>query len=121
MKNLDQIRAKHALKAVQDKNFTRADVAGFPALIMQNGLLAAFAYASEDNKSTRAGLKDACDATADHLSTHGIAVLQGKATAKDLIQALSHKPATSLDLQRATAEALHFFGYLKRFAPNPKS
>ena len=128
MKNLDQIRAAAALAASQSKlkdrqnketdqfAFTRADVAGFPALIIQNGLLAAFAYASEDGKATRAGLKFACDRTANHLSMHGIAVLVDKTDSKALIEGLSRSPATSLDLQRATSEALAFFSYLKRFA-----
>lgn len=121
MKNLDQIRAANALAAAQSKQrdkfeFTRADVAGFPALIIQNGLLAAFAYAAEDGKSTRAGLKFACDRTADHLSRHGIAVLVNRTDTKALIKALSQAPSTGLDLQRATSEALAFFSYLKRFA-----
>jgi len=121
MQNLDQIRAAAALAAAQSKQrdkfeFTRPDVAGFPALIIQNGLLAAFAYAAEDGKSTRAGLKFACDRTAAHLSKHGIAVLVNKTDSKALIKALSEAPSTSLDLQRATSEALAFFGYLKRFA-----
>lgn len=121
MKNLDQIRAAHALEAAQAKtngNFrmVRADVAGFPALIIQNGLLAAFAYASEEGKPTRAGMKHACDCTASHLSTHGIPILTSTRDARALIQALSSGQATSLDLQRATAEALLFFAFLKRFA-----
>lgn len=121
MQNLDQIRAKNALDAADARDggnykFTRADVAGFPALILQNGILAAFAYAAEDGKTARAGLKFACDRTADHLSRHGIPVLNNKTDAYALIQALSGTQASSADLQRATAEALHFFGYLKRFA-----
>ncbi len=123
MQNLDQIRAKHALaaaaatKEVKGRTvhcFTRADVAGFPALIVQNGLLSAFAYATEKDKPTREGIKFACDRTADHLSRHGIPILAGKTTGPALIDALS--TATSLDLQRATTETLAFFGFLKRFA-----
>lgn len=116
MQNLDQIRAAAALSAANDHNFTRADVAGFPALIIQNGLLSAFAYASEKDKPARDGLRFACNETAKHLSRHGISVLEGKTTAAALIGALSGGSATSLDLQRATSEALAFFGYLKRFA-----
>jgi CRISPR/Cas system CMR-associated protein Cmr5 small subunit len=123
MQNLDQIRAAAALAAAKAKSgnkfeFTRADVAGFPALIIQNGLLAAFAYAAEDGKTAREGLKFACDQTTAHLANpiHGIAVLANQTTASAAIVALSSAPATSLDLQRATAEALVFFGYLKRFA-----
>lgn len=119
--NLDQIRARNALKAAQERDggrfrLTRSDVAGFPALVVQNGLLPAFAYAAEDGKSTRAGLRFACDRTADHLARHGIKVLNDITNAKGLIEALSNAPATSADLQRATAEALLFLSYLKRFA-----
>ncbi len=126
MQNLDQIRAKNAMSAAEAKDgsefkFTRADVAGFPALIIQNGLLSAFAYAAEDGKTTRAGLRFACDRTAEHLSRHGITVLRGKDNSKALINTLSEDPATSFDLQRATAEALLFFGYLKRFAAKEQS
>lgn len=126
MKNLEQIRAKNALAAAEAKDggkfkFVRADVAGFPALIMQNGLLSAFAYASENGKATRAGMKFACDKTADHLSRHGIPVLANKTDAQALIKALSENQATSSDLQRATAEALLFFSYLKRFAAKDES
>jgi CRISPR/Cas system CMR-associated protein Cmr5 small subunit len=121
MKYLDQIRAAHALEAAQATNngrfrMVRADVAGFPALIIQNGLLAAFAYASEEGKSTRAGMKHACDCTASHLSSHGIPILSNARNASALIEALSSGHATSLDLQRATSEALQFFAFLKRFA-----
>jgi len=123
MKNLDQIRAKNALSAALMKSgnkphFTRTDVAGFPALIIQNGLLAAFAYAAEEGKTTRDGIRFACDKTTEHLADEeiGISVLKGKTKARGLVESLSSNKATCLDLQRATAEALQFFGYLKRFA-----
>lgn len=123
MKNLEQIRAAAALKAAETKEnnkpkFTRSDVAGFPALIIANGILAAFAYACEEDKETRKGIRFACDKTAEHLaaSVHGIDVLQNVATGKALIEKLGGNQAASSDLQRATAEALAFFGYLKRFA-----
>lgn len=119
MQNLDQIRAAKALNAVSANRFVRADVAGFPALIIQNGLLAAFAYAAEDGKEARKGIKFACDQTAGHLANpvHGIDVLNGITTADAAIRTLSQETASSLDLQRATTEALAFFSFLKRFAP----
>ncbi len=122
MKNLEQIRAQAALKATEEKSgnnpqFTRADVAGFPGMIISNGLLAAFAYATEDGKDARKGIKFACDKTAEHLGTSSdISILNGKKTAKDFISVLTSEKATSLDLQRATSETLAFFAYLKRFA-----
>jgi CRISPR/Cas system CMR-associated protein Cmr5 small subunit len=123
MQNLEQIRAAKALSAAQQKQgssfrFVRSDVAGFPALIMQNGLLAAFAYAAEGEKEARTGIHFACNEAAEHLANevHGISVLKGKHTAKEVTEALCHHTASSIDLQRATAEALAFFSYLKRFA-----
>lgn len=116
MKNLEQRRATNAFIAVEAKQFDRSDVAGFPALIIQNGLLAAFAYASEGEKKTRKGLRFACDETAKHLASMDIDVLKGCGSAKDIISSLTVNTATSMDLQRATQEALAFFGYLKRFA-----
>jgi len=122
-KNLEQIRAANALSAAQAKDgsscrFVRADVAGFPALIMQNGLLAAFAYAAEPQKEARKGLAFACDKAAEHLAqeVHGISVLKNQHTAREMISALCSSMASSVDLQRATAETLAFFSYLKRFA-----
>ncbi len=121
MKNLDQIRARHALEAAQAKDrnlfrFIRSDVAGFPAIIIQNGLLAAFAYANEEGKTTRAGLKFACDCTAGYLAQRDIHSLSHCRTADAAIRALCSNHVSSFDLQRATSEALAFFGYLKRFA-----
>ena len=121
MQNLDQIRAAKALSAAQAKEnnlfrFLRSDVAGFPALILQNGILAAFAYASEEGKDARKGLRFACDQATEHLANpiHGIRALAGKRHAKDLIAVLSTAQYT--DIQRATTEALALFGFLKRFA-----
>eukprot|EP01036_Dinobryon_divergens_P054326 gene54326-72592_t len=52
MQNLDQLRAAHALKWVNDCNanlkeptLVRRDAAKLPALLLSNGLLAAFAFA----------------------------------------------------------------------------
>jgi hypothetical protein len=60
----------------------------------------------------------ACEATAKHLALniHGISVLRSVADGTQLVSALSKDPATSLDVQRATAESLAFLSYLKRFA-----
>jgi CRISPR/Cas system CMR-associated protein Cmr5 small subunit len=124
MQSLEQIRAAGALKAAGAKKtngkplFSRADVAGLPALILSNGLLSAVAFACEKDKDTRAGMNAACEATAKHLALniHGISVLRTVANGTQLVAALSKDPATSLDVQRATAESLAFLSYLKRFA-----
>jgi CRISPR/Cas system CMR-associated protein Cmr5 small subunit len=115
MQNLDQIRAAKALETA--KETTRQDVSKLPAIIITNGLLAAAAFADEE-KESRIKMGKAMAGVAEHLANPvlGITVLRGKTTTKDMISALSTAPATSLDLQRATAEALAFLAYVKRFA-----
>ncbi len=122
MQNLDQIRAAAASTLCQKSEFDRADVAGFPSLIMNNGLLAATAYAVETGRGNRSGLAAASDGMARHLANpvHGIASLKNVHSGAELIQKLS-TIGSSLELQRATAEALAFFAYVKRFAPNKAS
>lgn len=111
MQNLDQIRAAAALKILpegREHNFDRSDVVGIPALILTNGLLSAAAYCCEEGKETRKGMKHACEGIAGHLKERGII------SSTSLIDDLSKKD--SLTLQCATAEALAFLAYLKRFA-----
>ena len=115
MQNLDQIRAAKALEVA--KETTRQDVSKLPAMIIANGLLAAAAFAAEE-KEARKKMGKAMAGVAQHLGNpiHGISVLNGKTTVLAVIQALSTPPATTFDLQRATAEALAFLAYVKRFA-----
>lgn len=123
MKNLDQVRAAAALAAVNRENskITKQTVAKLPAIIIANGLLASTAFADERNKEGKAKreeMQDAMNQVALHLANvvHGIKPLSGCTSAESLIAKLSKSPASSNDLQRATAEALVFLGYLKRFA-----
>ena len=121
MQNLDQIRAAKANQLCRRNAFTRNDVAGFPAMIINNGLLSACAYALEPGRDSRAGLAHAVHGMAVHMANEalGIAILAGVPNGETLIQKLSER-GSSVDLQRATVEALEFFGYLKRFA-NPST
>jgi len=118
MQNLDQIRATAANNLCNGAQFTRSEIAGFPSLVMNNGLLAATAFAIESDRDARSGISQAVDGMARHLANpaHGMTALKDVTSAAALIRDLSAK-ATSLDLQRATAEALAFFSYVKRFAP----
>jgi len=118
MKNLDQIRAAGAASAADSTS--KQAVSKLPALIMSNGLLSAIAFSDErkdHDQPKREKMKNAMDAVAKHLAKpiHGIGILQNKVSGRDLIAALSGGQATSDDLQRATAEALAFLSYLKRF------
>jgi CRISPR-associated protein Cmr5 len=114
MQNLDQVRAAAALKAAD--NTSRQAVSKLPAMILQNGLLAATAFATED-KAARAKMAAAINATAAHLADTrlGISVLAGKSDAAKMTSALGSPTATSLDLQRATTEGLAFLAFLNRF------
>jgi CRISPR-associated protein Cmr5 len=118
MRNLEQIRAAHALGTAE--RTTKAAVSKLPAMIMANGLLAAAAFASEKSKKDsnspkRPDLKKAMDGLAEHLARPELhlAVLANATHTEALIQRLS--ASTSLDLQRATAEALAYLSYVKRF------
>ena len=114
MHNLDQIRAAAADKLLPQGKahpFDRSDVVGIPALILSNGLLAAAAFCCEEGKDKRKGMKNAFDGIAMHLKERGLTTA---ATGQSLIGDLAAK--NSLDLQRATTEALAFLAYLKRFA-----
>jgi CRISPR/Cas system CMR-associated protein Cmr5 small subunit len=118
MQNLDQIRAAAANELCTKSEFFRSDVAGFPSLIINNGLLSATAFAIESGREQRKGISAAVEGLAKHLGNpaHGIEVIRGVASSADLIRKLSDRTASSLDLQRATTEALAFFSYVKRFA-----
>ena len=118
MQNLDQIRAALALLRADDTS--KQAVSKLPAMILTHGILAAAAFADEKNEKgqpKREKINHAMDATATHLShkAHGLTVLKGVTTAETMITKLSSGSATVMDLQRATAEALAFLSYLKRF------
>jgi CRISPR/Cas system CMR-associated protein Cmr5 small subunit len=114
MQNLDQIRAAAADKLLpqgQKHDFDRSDVVGIPALILTSGLLAAAAFCCEEGKEKRAGMMRAFHGIAAYLKSRNLTTAT---TGQALITDLATKD--SLTLQRATAEALAFLAYLKRFA-----
>lgn len=112
MKNLEQIRAAGAIEPA--KKLDKSAVNKLPAMIMSNGLLATIAFChSEGGGSNRSHMVEALKATASHLAKAGLTgkdVSGLESFAKDLSQ------RNSIDLQRATEEALAFIGYLRRFA-----
>jgi CRISPR type III-B/RAMP module-associated protein Cmr5 len=125
--NLEQIRATNALRtAAQAEGNVRATkgyVSKLPAMILTNGLLAALAFASERKAETgrkRPEMNIAATGIAQHLADPRLQVpgLSHCRDADSLLAALAK--LQSLDLQRATDEALAFLGYLKRFAPSGK-
>ena len=120
MKNISQIRAGNAIKHAKVTGQNGGDVVkGLPMLILTNGLLAVLAMSLE-KKSGGTGLKQEgahtimC-AIADHLRSDGIAITKAK-DAATLVAELVAPAADAALLRRATAEALAFLSYLKRFA-----
>jgi CRISPR type III-B/RAMP module-associated protein Cmr5 len=118
MRTLAQRRAAVALKHkdIKAEGQKGGDaISGFPMLIRTDGLLAALAFAVECKNGNRSMLKhegehDVAKAIVEHLSSEKIA---DAGTPWDLVEELSQSDASKL--RRATAEALAFLNYLKRF------
>ena len=115
MENLEQIRAKNALLRAESLN--RRDARKLPALIINNGFLAAAAF-TLDSK-IREGLRDVVEAIAEHLNNRDLltkspAGRDGNERIRSVIGELSGKEPH--ELQRATDESLAYIAYLKRFA-----
>ena len=120
MKTLAQIRAGNALLSCKVPGMGRGQkggdaISGFPMLIRTDGLLAAAAFALEANREGKAkqeGARLIVTAIARHLSTSGIGICEAQ-SAPDLVDELAAGDAHKL--RRATAEALSYLSYLKRF------
>jgi CRISPR/Cas system CMR-associated protein Cmr5 small subunit len=119
MKTLAQVRAANALKASGIEGMGLGQrggnaLSGFPMLIKTDGLLAAGAFAVEMNARGEPKQEGAClimNAVAEHLASVKICEAT---TARDLVDELA-TAADASQLRRATAEALAFLNYLKRF------
>ncbi|MBM3881228.1 MAG: type III-B CRISPR module-associated protein Cmr5 [Verrucomicrobia bacterium] len=122
---LAQRRAGMALKWKDKKYGGKKEgnvVSGFPTLIRMDGLLPALAYAIErkEDKQTRdlvpknEGEFQIASALVEHLSNEGI--LKQSKSPDDMVKELA-TAASASQLRRATAEALAFLNYLKRFVP----
>ncbi len=108
MQNLDQLRAAHAVKRA--RTLKKRSVNKLPAMILSNGLLATAAFTKDGN---REGMRDAMDAVADYLGSRNL-IGPGKVGCDGMINDLVSR--SSIDLQRATSEALAYLSFLKRFA-----
>jgi CRISPR/Cas system CMR-associated protein Cmr5 small subunit len=119
MKTLAQVRAANALSASHIKGMGLGQkggnaLSGFPMLIKTDGLLAAAAFAVELNakgEPKQEGARLIMNSVAVHLTAVGICKAEA---AKDLVEELATAVEAS-QLRRATAEALAFLNYLKRF------
>lgn len=130
LQNREQIRAKHALGFAQKVASGKVKATGkeggdamkkIPPMIMANGLLAAIAFAIEQTKDRKSGQMVArseghqaiFDAIAEHLASEEIDITAGVSSARQLIDHLAG--ADSHTLKLATAEALEWLGYARRF------
>lgn len=123
MQNLEQLRAQAALEFWrQNQNANQGQDGGnvvskLPSLIINNGLLATLAFAKD-----KAGGHEALAlavvrflARPDGGTIPPPGFRQGEGALDPYIRVLTDND--SIVLQRATAESLAFFAYLKRFAP----
>lgn len=124
MRNLEQIRAANALKAGEKKDDYRGVKDGqvvkkVPAMIRENGLLGAIAFATEKNERgiiKNEGHYNIWRAIIDHLAKDGIKRLDNVITPEQFIQKLSGEQTSSAVLRDVTDEALAYLNYLRRFA-----
>jgi CRISPR/Cas system CMR-associated protein Cmr5 small subunit len=123
MKNLEQIRARHALDFFKDGNNPLGKNGGnilskLPSMIVSNGLLSAAAFAVAKGEGFLACMTNIFA----HLVSPEVRVFSaigfrpGEKTPFDAqIRTLSE--ADALILRRATTEAIAYATYLKRFKP----
>lgn len=116
MQNLEQIRARNALKCAANGTFMGKNggevIKKIPPLILNHGLLATMAYSfhSED------GWQEAFDAIARHLADKDVAVVPGAVKdRKSLMDYLTAPSITSETLKLATAETMAWLNYARRF------
>lgn len=121
MKNLAQVRA---LSALQLANNNQGGIVGanggeaikkVPPMIAANGLLAALAFSLEEKKQglQRPGYAAIFDAIAAHLQSSEISITKDTANARALLKHLVDSDSQTLKL--ATAEAMEWLGYARRF------
>ena len=111
MKNLDQIRAKNALNANigTGKEGGESVAKKVPAMIVENGFLGAFAFATENGK----GYLDVFNAIITHLIEVGL-VPPTKRAYGHFCEIDAHT------LRAVTAEAMAYLNYLRRLAKASK-
>ncbi len=112
-KNLEQIRAHNALTAAQNPNpRLRAEyVKKIPAMISQNGLLGAMAFALEKGDD----YTNIFSAVLTHLSSDKIRLNLGigPGAVQNFLLTLAGQSSTVL--RAVTAETLAYLNYLRRF------
>lgn len=124
MQNLEQVRARNALAFASSATKTSGQQGGevikkIPPLILNHGFLATAAYGFDRND--RGGFryeahKLAFDAIAKHLCDPEIRILpEGCNNLEKMAEHLTGNETTSEDLKLATAEAMAWLNYARRF------
>jgi CRISPR/Cas system CMR-associated protein Cmr5 small subunit len=121
MKNLAQVRAASALELAKGSSNRIVGANGgeaikkVPPMIASNGLLAALAFCLEENRDglQRPGFAAIFDAIAAHLESPEIAITSNTDDARGLLKHLVNSDSQTLKL--ATAEALEWLSYARRF------
>lgn len=113
MRNLEQIRAAHALKEAEKAPFSGEEggevVKKIPAYIRTNGFLATLAFSLEKG----GGYERVFNSLAGHLSSKDVGLVKAKngiELRKELVQ------CDSVILRLVTQESMAYLGYLRRFA-----
>jgi CRISPR-associated protein (Cas_Cmr5) len=112
MQNLEQIRARNALKLGPVSGDKGGEVIKKVApLILNHGLLATAAYSFTEKE----GWQKVFDAIAQHLADPDVAIAPGCDDREKLMKFLTDPKATSETLKLATAEAMAWLTYARRF------
>jgi CRISPR/Cas system CMR-associated protein Cmr5 small subunit len=118
MQNLEQIRARNALRCAKDDGGRIIGPQGgevikkMPSLILNHGLLATAAYAYTQKE----GWQLLFNHIARHLADKDIGIVAGSVAGHaELMEYLTGPDASSETLKLATAETLAWLGYARRF------
>jgi phosphoenolpyruvate synthase/pyruvate phosphate dikinase len=116
MQNLDQIRARNAYGFAKTSSARGADggnvIDKVPPLLLNHGLLATAAYSFTE----KSGWQDIFDAIAKHLADTDICIIPASVQDRSkLMEHLTAKTTTSETLKLATAEAMAWLAFARRF------
>lgn len=127
MKNMEQLRSKHALTAAGKSFHGRNEgdiIKKVPAMIQQNGFLGALAFAIEDearvekqHENKVSGYALAFQAIQTHLQSREVAICPvGINTLRAFAEWLCADERDSLELRIVTSEAMAYMNVLRRYA-----
>jgi CRISPR/Cas system CMR-associated protein Cmr5 small subunit len=116
MQNLEQIRARNVLAFAKSGRISGKEggevIKKIPPLILNHGLLATAAYSFTEKE----GWQKVFDAIAQHLADKDIAIVpESVKDRQSLMDYLTKKETTSETLKLATAEAMAWLQYARRF------